>query len=95
MGEPFQKERKSIEQRLLDEKRNTFFTTYLEMTQKELREQGKIKIYEDSIASAIESSTPATQEKGQSQGGGPPRVPSSGRAPRRTPSGAQGFPGRR
>ncbi len=95
MGEPFQKERKSIEQRLLDEKRNTFFTTYLEMTQKELREQGKIKIYEDSIASAVESSTPATQEKGQSQGGGPPRVPSSGRAPRRTPSGAQGFPGRR
>src|SRR5262249_23097493 len=95
MGEPFQKERKSIEQRLLDEKRNTFFTTYLEMTQKELKEQGKIKIYEDSIASAVESSTPA-EGRGQGQGqGGPPRVPSSGRAPRRTPSGAQGLPGRR
>jgi len=42
MGEPFQKERASIEQRLLDEKRNTFFSTYLAMTQKQMTDEGKI-----------------------------------------------------
>jgi hypothetical protein len=95
MGEPFQKERKSIEQRLLDDKRNTFFSTYLEMTQRQLKDQGKIKVYEDAIVAAVESGAPAqSQSQGQSQG--QPRTPSpTGRAPRRAPSGAQGFPGKR
>src|SRR4030095_2778668 len=44
MGEAFQKERKTIEQRLLDEKRNNFFSTYLATTQKQLKDEGKIKI---------------------------------------------------
>lgn len=53
MGEPFKKERASIEQRLLDEKRNMYFSTYLETTQKQMKESGKIKIYDDVIASAV------------------------------------------
>lgn len=83
MGEPFQKERKSIEQRLLDEKRNRFFATYLSMTQTQLKDQGKIKIYDDEIAAAIKSSAgqPVTGQ------GGTPR-PSRPRQ-RRTPQGAR------
>lgn len=89
MGAPFQKERKSIEQRLLDEKRNTFFSTYLAMTQKQLNEQGKIKIYEDAIVAAIDSGTAAS---GQS-----PSRPTAPSRPRRSPLGPQGgvLPGKR
>jgi peptidyl-prolyl cis-trans isomerase D len=86
MGEPFQKERASIEQRLLDEKRNTFFSTYLEMTQKQLKEEGKIKVFDDAIAAAMESG-------GASPQSGQPQMPTrSGGGPRRTPQGAQGVP---
>jgi peptidyl-prolyl cis-trans isomerase D len=91
MGEPFQKERKSIEQRLLDERRTIFFSTYLVMAQKQLNEEGKIKVYDDAIAAAIDSGTAAT---GQSQ----PRTPSpTPTRPRRTPLGPQGgvLPGKR
>lgn len=87
MGEPFQKERQSTEQRLLDEKRNTFFSTYLAMTQKQLKEEGKIKVYDDTIASAMESLAPLQQQN-------QPPVPSqSGGRPRRTPQGPSGGPG--
>jgi len=58
MGEAFQKERKSIEQRMLEEKRNTFFSTYLATTQKQLKDEGKIKIYDDVIASAVDTGGP-------------------------------------
>lgn len=90
MGAPFQKERKSIETRLLDEKRSTFFSTYLAMTQKQLNEQGKIKIYEDAIVAAIDSGTAAS---GPSQSR--PTAPS--RTTRRSPLGPQGgvLPGKR
>jgi hypothetical protein len=86
MGEPFQKERASIEQRLLDERRNTFFSTYLAMTQKQLQAEGKIKVYDETIAAAIESGGPLPQT-------GLPQLPTrSGGAPRRTPQGTQGAP---
>lgn len=86
MGEPFQKERASIEQRLLDEKRNTFFSTYLAMTQKQLQAEGKIEVYDEAIAAAMESGGPVPQP-------GLPRMPSqSGGGPRRTPQGGQGNP---
>ena len=86
MGEPFQKERASIEQRLLDEKRNTFFSTYLAMTQKQMTDEGKIKLYDDAIAAAMESGGAPPQS-------GQPQLPSrSGGGPRRTPQGAQGNP---
>jgi peptidyl-prolyl cis-trans isomerase D len=88
MGEPFQKERKSIEQRLLDEKRNVFFSTYLALTEKQLKDAGKIKVYDDAIATAVQSAGGAAPAPGQ------PQLPApGGRAPRRRPSGAQGLPG--
>ncbi|HEX8185371.1 MAG TPA: peptidyl-prolyl cis-trans isomerase, partial [Blastocatellia bacterium] len=95
MGEAFQKEKKSIEQRLLDEKRNIHFSTYLAMTQKQMKDEGKIKIYDDVIAEALEP-------VGEQPGGGtqmpfpaPPSTPSRS-APRRTPQGASpgAFPQR-
>ena len=88
MGDPFQKERKSIEQRLLGERQNTFFSTYLAMTQKQLKDEGKIKIYDDVIATAMESAAPLPPGTDQ------PRMPGqTGPRPRRTPKGAQGSPG--
>ena len=88
MGEPFQKERASIEQRLLDEKRNTFFSTYLAMTQKRLQAEGKIKIYEEEVAAAVESAGPGPQT-------GLPQMPArTGAPPRRSPTGTTPLPGR-
>jgi peptidyl-prolyl cis-trans isomerase D len=87
MGEAFQKEKKSIEQRLLDEKRNTYFATYLTVTQKQMKSDGKIKIYNDVIASAMEPG------EGDLPGGGSqmpfPGAPSapSRTSPRRSPQG--------
>ena len=87
MGEPFQKERKSIEQRMLEEKRNTFFSTYLATTQKQLKDEGKIKVYDDVIASAVDTGGPLPET-------GQPRMPSpTGARPRRTQQGPQGAPG--
>jgi peptidyl-prolyl cis-trans isomerase D len=87
MGSPFQKERKSIEQRLLDDKRNSFFSTYLAMTQKQLKDEGKIKIYDDAVAAAVQSSGAPAQQAGQS------RMPTrSSGSPRRSGRGALGAP---
>ncbi|MEN3332569.1 MAG: peptidyl-prolyl cis-trans isomerase, partial [Blastocatellia bacterium] len=55
MGEAFQKEKKSIEQRLLDEKRNVYFTTYLAELQQKLKSEQRIKIYQERIDSAMEA----------------------------------------
>ena len=86
MGEAFQKERASIEQRLLDEKRNTFFSTYLAMTQKQMQAEGEIKVYDEAIAVAMETGGPLPQT-------GQPQLPSrTGSIPRRTPQGTQGNP---
>lgn len=83
MGAPFQKERRSIEQRLLDEKRNTFFSTYLAMTQKQLKEEGKIKIYDSAIQTAMALEGVDTTA---------PQLPPSTTRSRRGPGG-QVFPG--
>ncbi|HSO75716.1 MAG TPA: SurA N-terminal domain-containing protein [Blastocatellia bacterium] len=92
MGEPFKTQRGSIEQRLLDEKRNIYFTTYLEATQKQMKESGEIKIYDDVIASAIGvPSTPTGLPSMPGSGGMPgfpPGMPGAGqqrRAPRTAP----------
>lgn len=82
MGDPFKTQRASIEQRLLQEKRNIYFTTFLETTQKQMKEAGKIKIYDDVIASAIgQPSVPVGQPSmpGFPGGSGP------GQGQRRTP----------
>jgi peptidyl-prolyl cis-trans isomerase D len=82
MGEPFQKEKASIEQRMLDEKRNTFFSTYLAMTQKQMKEDGKIKVYDDTIEAAM-GSPAANAPLGQP---GQPRMPAPTRRTRTGPN---------
>jgi hypothetical protein len=68
MGDAFKKEKKSIEQRLLDEKRNIYFDTYLAETERSMREKGKIKVYDDTISDILETS-------GSPIPGGPAGVP--------------------
>lgn len=53
MGQKFQDQRKSIEERLLDEKRNMVFSTYLSSVQKQMKERGNIEIYQSVIDEAI------------------------------------------
>ncbi len=90
MGEAFQKEKKSIEQRLLDEKRNSYYSTYMSQLQKQLKDEGKIKIYQDRIDTAMEAAA--------SQPGVEPQVPGmpaggAGRSgPRRVPQGSRTIP---
>ncbi len=87
MGEAFQKERKSIEQRLLDEKRTRFFSTYLSMTQKQMTDEGKIKIYSKEIDAAVQAIA------GRPASGGAPGAPGapgpSRPRQRRTPQGVR------
>jgi peptidyl-prolyl cis-trans isomerase D len=84
MGQPFQTERRSIEQRLLDEKRTRFFSTYLSMTQKQLTDEGKIQVYSNEIAAATQLGA------GQSAPGGAPATPGPSRPrQRRTPQGVR------
>ncbi|MFL6215956.1 MAG: SurA N-terminal domain-containing protein [Blastocatellia bacterium] len=75
MSEAFQKEKKSLEQRLLDEKRNIVFTTYLAELQQKLKAEGKIKIYQNRIDDAMEALA--------SQPGNTPDLPTPG-LPQRT-----------
>jgi peptidyl-prolyl cis-trans isomerase D len=82
MGEAFQKEKKSLEQRLLDEKRNVVFSTYLAELQQKLKADGKVKIYQDRIDDAMEAL--------QTQPGNTPDLPTPGlpqrtRRPQRAP----------
>jgi peptidyl-prolyl cis-trans isomerase D len=97
MGEPFQKERASIEQRLLDAKRNALFTSYLAAAQKRLTDQGEIEVHRDRILEAVESGA-AGSGMPQGQGGVPIAPGRSGSfpparpAPRRTAPGSQAPP---
>lgn len=92
MGEAFQKEKKSIEQRLLDEKRNTYYSTYMSQLQKQMKEEGKIKIYQDRIDSALQAS--AESQPGLDQLPGMPggQQPPVRTGPRRTPQGGMPLP---
>lgn len=96
MGEAFQKEKKSIEQRLLDEKRNNYYSSYLAQLQKQMKDEGKIKIYQDRIDSGIESaaSQPGIdpQIPGMPPGGMPPSGMPSRTGPRRIPQGGMPIP---
>jgi peptidyl-prolyl cis-trans isomerase D len=75
MGEQFQKDKKGIEDRLLESKRNMIFQTYISETQRLMREAGKVKIYPDAIEKALEGTGAPTVPPGQ----GRPR-----RGPRQT-----------
>ena len=78
--EAFQKEKKSIEQRLLDEKRNIYFTTYLAQLQQQLKDAGKIKIFQDRIDLAMEA---LAGQPGASSEGPTPGLPQRTRRPPR------------
>jgi len=58
MGDAFEKQKKSIEQRLLDDKKTVLFQTYLAETERLLKESGRIKIYDDTISDVLEASAP-------------------------------------
>ena len=80
MGEAFQKEKKSLEQRLLDEKRNVYFSTYLAELQQKLKTEGKIKVYQSRLDDAMEAL--ATQPGATPQ---PDNMPALPQRPRRQP----------
>lgn len=79
MGQKFQNQRKSIEERLLDAKRNMVFSTYLSSVQKQMKEKGQIKIFQGVIDETV--GTPAS-----GQGLDPSGLPLGGTSrPRRAP----------
>ena len=81
MGAAFEKDRKSIEDRLLQAKREMLFSSFLETTEKRLKDDGKIIVYDKVIAEAMSSTTPQTP-------GGAPKPPTGGRPrPRRVAPG--------
>jgi peptidyl-prolyl cis-trans isomerase D len=77
MAAGFEKDRKSIEDRLLQAKREMLFSSFLESTEKRLKDEGKIKIYDKVIEAALASEAGAPQVPGM------PQVPGRQR-PRRT-----------
>ena len=92
MGEAFQKEKKGIEEKLLQERRDNLFTTHLAASQKQLKDAGKIDIRQAVIDTLIAGS-PTSPGAGTPGGepnplGVPPRT-----GPRRTPQGVVPRPG--
>lgn len=83
MGEAFQKERKSIEERLMTSRREAIFSAYVARVQARLKEEGKIKIFQDVIEGGLEVEG-VTGPSAPLPSGGTTR-----RRPRRTPSGPQ------
>jgi peptidyl-prolyl cis-trans isomerase D len=83
MGEAFQKERKSIEERLLQSRRETFFSAFLANTQKRLKEEGRIKIQQEVINEAMRAGDTGV-ESGMPPGL-PQMPPRSGGRTRRAP----------
>jgi peptidyl-prolyl cis-trans isomerase D len=84
MGDAFQKERKSIEDRLLNSKRDTIFSTFMTSTEKRFKDEGKIKIYQSVIDQAIKAETEAApQVPGMPAPGGGSRPRPRRPAPRR------------
>jgi len=82
MGAPFEKDRKSIEDQLLQAKREMLFSTFLATTEKRLKDEGKIKVYDKVIASALSSSESAAPKM---PGGLPAGLPGGGRPRTRRP----------
>jgi peptidyl-prolyl cis-trans isomerase D len=82
MGEAFQKAKKGIEDKLLQEKQEGLFTAHLAAVEKQLKDEGKIKIRQGVIDTLLASS-PKPTGGGQSPAGLPRRTPT-----RRPPPGA-------
>lgn len=64
MGEPFQKERKAVEERLLEEKRNALFSSFMVTTQKRLNDEGKIRVYYETIEKVVGGGEPVPLRPG-------------------------------
>jgi hypothetical protein len=80
MGDGFQKGKKSIEDRLVNSKKDTIFSTFMTTTEKRLKDDGKIKIYQGVLDEAMNSAADsAPQVPGMPAPGGPARP-----RPRRT-----------
>jgi peptidyl-prolyl cis-trans isomerase D len=58
MGQPFQTERKAIEERLQTSRRESLFSAYLARIQKQMKDDGRIKIYQGVIDEALNIMTP-------------------------------------
>ncbi len=88
MGEAFQKERKSIEDKLLQTKRGDMYQAHLDATKEQLKKAGKITIYEAVINTALglNAADGASPVPGGGGGSNPLSRPPT-RAPRRTPQG--------
>jgi peptidyl-prolyl cis-trans isomerase D len=89
MGEAFTKAKRGIEDKLLQERRDNLFTAHLETSQKQLKDQGKITIY-DKVIDTLVAASPTTGAPGAPGGGQNPMgmPPPSRTGPRRTPQGA-------
>jgi peptidyl-prolyl cis-trans isomerase D len=92
MGEAFQKAKKGIEEKLLQEKRDNLFTTHLAASQKQLKEAGKITIRQEVIDTLIAGS-PTSPDAGMPGGAPNPIGAPSRTGPRRTPQGVVPRPG--
>src|SRR5262249_48782924 len=74
MGDAFQKARKGIEDRLLNSKKEMIFSTFMTTTEKRLKDEGKIKIYQSVIDEAMKASLEsAPQVPGMPTGPSRPR----------------------
>jgi peptidyl-prolyl cis-trans isomerase D len=91
MGDAFQKAKKGIEDKLLQERRDNLYTAHLAASQKQLQAAGKIIIYNEVIETLVAAS-PSTPGAAPGQApnpiGAPPRS-----GPRRTPQGVVPRPG--
>ncbi|PYP87966.1 MAG: hypothetical protein DMF61_07645 [Blastocatellia bacterium AA13] len=79
MGEKYKKDKRGIEDRLLQNKRDTLFSTFLATMEKRLKDEGKIIIYDDVFQAASAGAVPGTQRPGL------PPMPGRGGRPRRMP----------
>jgi peptidyl-prolyl cis-trans isomerase D len=88
MGDAFQKAKHGIEEQLLSTKRSTLFTAYLEDLQKQMKDAGKIVVYQNVIDDLIAANaSPAGAQRGSGGGGNPAQMPQQQRPRRRAPQG--------
>jgi len=83
MGAQFEKDKKGIQDSLLQTKKDMLFSTFLETTEKRLKDEGKIKVYDKVIASALNSGESAAPK---TPGGFPAGLPGGGRPRPRRPA---------
>ncbi len=86
MGDAFQKAKRGIEEQLLSAKQGALFSAHLEDFQKQMKDAGKIVIYQKVIDDLLATSAPAPGTQPGGAGGANPMSPQQ-RPRRRTPQG--------